>query len=195
MKIQMTSKVKKVKAKPSWVDVKAKLANLDHAGLIQLVADLYAAEKVNQSFLHARFSIGGDPLEIYKKRIHKALFPNVMGRNSDVKITDAKKAISEYQKASGLPGGMLELHLYFCEVAMDFSMDYGYASDGFFDAVYLQFKKAVEVSGKVSGEIKEDALDRLYDLFHIASNVGYGLGDDMENLLAETNPDDVRNRA
>jgi len=46
-----------------------------------------------------------------------------------------------------------------------------------------------------SDEIKEDALDRLYDLFHIASNVGYGLGDDMENLLAETNLDDVRNRA
>ncbi len=190
----MTSTVKKVKTKPSWVDVKAKLADFDHAGLIQLVADLYAAEKVNQSFMHARFSIGGDPLEIYKKRIHKALFPNVMGRNSDVKITDAKKAISEYQKAIGLPGGMLELHLYFCEVAMDFSMDYGYTSDGFFDAVYLQFKKAVEALGKVSGEIKEDALDRLYDLHHIASNVGYGLGDDMGDFLAEANPDDGRNR-
>ncbi|HQU09322.1 MAG TPA: hypothetical protein PLV25_05110 [Opitutales bacterium] len=87
----MTSTIRKVKTKPSWADVKAKLADFDHAGLIQLVADLYGAEKVNQSFLHARFSIGSDPLEIYKKRIHKALFPNVMGRNSDVKITDAKK--------------------------------------------------------------------------------------------------------
>lgn len=190
----MTSGTKKVKAKPSWVDVKAKLADFDRAGLIQLVADLYAAEKANQSFLHARLSLGGDPLEIYKKRIHKALFPNVMGRNSDVKITDAKKAISEYQKAIGLPGGMLKLHLYFCEVAMDFSMDYGYASEGFFDAVYLQFKKAAEALGKVSEEQKEDALDRLYDLCHIASNVGYGLEGDMGDFLAEANPDDERNR-
>lgn len=190
----MTSASKKAKTNPSWVDVKAKLAHFDHAGLIQLVADLYAAEKVNQSFLHARLSIGGDQLEIYKKRIQKALFPNVMGRNSDVKITDAKKAISEYQKAIGLPGGMLELHLYFCEVAMDFSMDYGYASDGFFNAVFLQFKKAVEAMDKVSGDTREDALDRLYDLRHIASNVGYGLVDDMGDLLAEANPDDGRNR-
>lgn len=189
----MTSAAKKRKTKPSWVDVKTKLVDFDHAGLIQLVADLYAAEKANQSFLHARFSIGGDPLEIYKKRIHKALFPNVLGRNSDVKITDAKKAISEYQKAIGLPGGMLELHLYFCEVAMDFSMDYGYASEGFFDAVYLQFKKTAEALGKVSEEQKEDALDRLYDLCHIASNVGYGLEGDMVDFLAEVNPDDERN--
>lgn len=190
----MTSTTKKVKTKPSWVDVKVKLADFDHAGLIQLVADLYAAEQVNQSFLHARLSLGGDPLEIYKKRIHKALFPNVMGRNSDVKITDGKKAISEYQKAIGLPEGMLELHLYFCEVAMNFSMDYDYSSEGFFNAVYLQFKKAVEALGKISGDTKEDALDRLYDLRNIASNVGYGLEDDMGDFLAEANPDDGRNR-
>lgn len=190
----MTSAIKKVKTKPSWAEVKVKLASFDQAALIQLVADLYSAEKVNQSFLHARLSIGGDPLEIYKKRIHKALFPNVMGRNSNVKITDAKKAISEYQKAIGLPSGMLELHLYFCEVAMDFSMDYGYASEGFFNAVFLQFKKAVEALDKVPGDAMEDALDRLYDLHHIASNVGYGLEDDIGDLLVEANPDDERNR-
>ena len=107
--------------------------------------------------------------------------------------TDAKKAISEYQKAIGLPDGMLELRLYFCEVAMDFSMEYGYAEDGFFNAVYLQFKKVVEALGKISGDQKDDTLDRLYDLRNVASNVGYGLEDDMGDLLAEANPDDVRN--
>lgn len=42
--------------------------------------------------------------------------------------------------------------------------------------------------------LQSDALDRLYDLRHIASNVGYGLEDDMDGLLAEDNPDDGRNR-
>lgn len=187
------SPVKKVKAKPSWVDVKAKLADFDRAGLIQLVADLYAAEKVNQSFLHTRFSLGGDPLEIYKKRIHKALFPNVMGRNSDVKVSDAKKAISEYQKAIGLAEGLLELRIYFCEVAMDFSVDYGYANEGFFDAVCLQFKKSLESLADVSGEVREEALDRLYDLRHVAGNVGYGLSYEMGDSLVAFFPDDERN--
>ena len=151
----MTTHAKKIKTKPSWVDVKEKLADIDRAGLMQLIADMYAADKINQSFLHTRFYLGGDPLDIYKKRIHKALFPNIMGRNSDVKITDAKKAISEYQKAIGLTDGMLELRLYFCEVAMDFSMEYGYAEDGFFNAVYLQFKKVLEDLGKISSNKKK----------------------------------------
>ncbi len=35
----MTSTTKKVKTKPSWVEVKVKLADFDHAGPIQIVAD------------------------------------------------------------------------------------------------------------------------------------------------------------
>ena len=73
-------------------------------------------------------------------------------------------------------------------------MDYGYASEGFFDAVYLQFKKVAEVLDNVSEEQKEDALDHLYGLCHIASGVGYGLEGDMRELLAETNPDDECSR-
>lgn len=189
----MTSAAKKPKTKPTWSDIKVKLADFDRAGLIQLIADLYVAEKTNQSFLHTRFALGADPLDVYKKRIHKALFPNVRSRNAAVKVGNAKKAISEYQKAIGLREGLLELHLYFCEVAMDFSTGYGYEAEGFFNAVYLQFKKAVEALGHFSGDQKEEALDRLYDLRQVASNVGYGLEDDMGDLLAAANPGDDRN--
>ena len=50
----MTSTVKKVKTKASWVDVKAKLADFDHAGLIQLDADLYAHRHFNHKYRIAR---------------------------------------------------------------------------------------------------------------------------------------------
>ena len=39
------------KSAPSWSGVKAKLADVDRAGLIGLVQDLYAASKDNQAFL------------------------------------------------------------------------------------------------------------------------------------------------
>ena len=48
------------KGTPSWSDVKSKLADLDRAGLIGLVQDLYAASKDNQVFLHARFGLGAE---------------------------------------------------------------------------------------------------------------------------------------
>jgi hypothetical protein len=37
------------KSAPSWSDVKAKLADFDHSGLVGLVQDRYAASKDNQS--------------------------------------------------------------------------------------------------------------------------------------------------
>jgi len=71
----MTEKAKRPKAKPIWTDVKAKLSEFDRAGLMQLVADLYAFHRDNQAFLHARFSLGQHPLDNYKKRIALALAP------------------------------------------------------------------------------------------------------------------------
>jgi hypothetical protein len=50
-------KVVTKKKTPSWVDVKARLADIDRAGLIGLVQDLYAASKDNQAFLHTWFAL------------------------------------------------------------------------------------------------------------------------------------------
>ena len=51
------------KSQPTWTDVKAKLADFDRAALLDLIHNLYAAHKDNQSFLHARFGLGEDVLE------------------------------------------------------------------------------------------------------------------------------------
>jgi hypothetical protein len=59
----------KPKPSPSWSDVKAKLADLDAPKLVNLIADLYAANADNRTFLHARFDVGEDPLAAYKKSI------------------------------------------------------------------------------------------------------------------------------
>jgi hypothetical protein len=59
------------KSQPTWVDVKAKLANFDRTGLLSLVQDLYAAHKDNQAFLHARLGLGEDILKPYKQTIDR----------------------------------------------------------------------------------------------------------------------------
>lgn len=51
---------------PSWSDVRTKLADFDRAGLLGLLQDLYAANKDNQAFVHARLSLGDDVLKPYK---------------------------------------------------------------------------------------------------------------------------------
>ena len=91
-----------LKTQPTWTDVKAKLAVFDRPALLDLLHHLYAAHKDNQAFLHARFGLGEDVLEPYKKTIDRWVWPDPF-RNQDTSASKAKQAISDYKKAVGDP--------------------------------------------------------------------------------------------
>ena len=173
---------RKPRTQPSWSEVKAKLAEFDRAGLLGLVQDLYAASKENQAFLHACFSVGADPLAVYRKRIENALFPEW---NKPIRIGEAKKAIADYRKAIGLPDGVLELQMYFCEVAMGFSMEYGYMEENYADAIALQFAAALKGLNTVPQFAQSIGCGRLDKVRLLAANVGYGLHDEMNDLMEQ----------
>jgi hypothetical protein len=98
----------KDKSTATWSDVKAKLGDFDRAGLLGLVQDLYTTSKDNQNFLHARFGLGCDVLKPYKTIIERWLWPDVY-KHHKYSVSKAKRAISDYKKASGLPEGVAEL--------------------------------------------------------------------------------------
>lgn len=125
----MTAKRKRTV--PVWSDVKARLIAFDHAGLLGLIHDLYAASKDNQTFLHARFGLGSDMLKPYKVAIDRWLSPDVF-KDQSPSIAKAKKAIADYTKAIGRPEGIAELRVYYCERAIEFCRDVGV-----YDEVYL----------------------------------------------------------
>jgi hypothetical protein len=98
--------------------MKKKLEGFDRAALVGLVQNLYAAGKKNQAFLHARFGLGEDVLEPYKKTIDRWLRPDVF--RGDISVSKAKQAISDYKKALGDPEGVAELMVFYCESAAGF---------------------------------------------------------------------------
>lgn len=169
---------------PCWSDVKARLVALDHAGLVKLVQDLYAASRDNQVFLHARFGLGADVLKPYKATIDRWLWPDVF-KNQDTSVAKAKKAIADYKKAIGRPEGLAELMVFFCERAVGFSNDVGLQDEGFFDALVRMFEQALEAIDALPADNQPPLLDRLDTVRHLGHNLGYGVGDDMDDLLAE----------
>lgn len=129
------------KTTPSWSDVKTRLADFDHAGLIGLLQALYVANKDNQSFLHARLSLGDDVLKPYKTIIDRWLWPAVL-KNQDTSVAKAKKPIADYKKAIGQAQGLADAQ-------------------------------------------RQPLWDRLDAVRSTSQNFGYGVGDDMDDLLAE----------
>lgn len=178
----MASKPKK--SAPSWSDVKARLAEFDRAALLGLIQDLYAASRDNQSFLHARFGLGGDILEPYKATIDRWLWPDVY-KNQDVSVSKAKKAIADYKKASARPEGLAELMVFFCERAAGFAREFGVQEDTYLGALVRTFQQALKQVTALPEAQREAMLDRLNQVSTLSDALGYGVADDMEAVLAE----------
>ena len=183
---------RKPRSQPAWTDIKARLAGFDRRGLMGLIQDLYAAHKENRTFLHARFGVGSDSLGPCvgsdslgpcKETLDRWLWPDVL-RNQDTSVAKAKQAISGYRKAVGDPAGLAELMVFYCERAAGFCNDLGNQDEGYFDALVRMFEQALKVIGQLPVPDRDVLIARLDRVRVISHNFGYGVGDDMDSLLA-----------
>ena len=170
-------------SQPTWTDVKARLVSFDQLGLLGLIQDLYAAHKDNQTFLHARFGLGKDILQPYKETLGRCLWPDVL-RNQNTSVVKAKQAISSFKRAVGDPAGLAELMVFYCECAAGFCNDVGYQDEAYFAALVRMFEQALKTISQLSASDRDPLIIRLDRARVISHNFGYGVGDDMDSLLA-----------
>ena len=175
------------KSQPGWTEVKATLAGFDRAALLGLVQDLYAAHKDNQAFLHARFGLGENALEPYKKTIDRWLWPDMV-RRQDTSVSNAKRAITDYKKALGDTEGVGELMVFYCERAAGFSRDVSHDDAGYFDALVRMFEQALMTATTLSASVQGNLIVRLERVRNMSREFGYGVADHMDVLLSEFVP-------
>jgi hypothetical protein len=175
------------KSQPGWTDVKAKLVDFDRAALLGLVRDLYVARKDNQAFLHARFSLGKNALEPYKKAIDRWLWPDLV-RGQDTSVSRAKRAITDYRKALGDAEGLAELMVFYCERAAGFSRDLSHDDAGYFDALIRMFEQALKTVNRLPSGVQGNLITRLERVQNMSREFGYDVADNMDILLSEFVP-------
>lgn len=164
---------------PIWSDVKAKLADLDRAGLIRLVQDLYATSKDNQAFLHARFALGDDVLKPYKAIITQGINPIDPYRS--LSVAKAKKAIRDYKKALGQPEGLAELTVFYCEEVFASPSVFSINDSRFFDALVWMFQQVLKYMQDLPAPQQPDFIARLDRVRQRGKNVGWSVGEDFNH--------------
>ena len=174
----------KTRTAPTWSEVKAKLALFDRAGLVGLLSDLHSLSRDNQAFLHARLGLGPDPLAPYKATISRWIYPDLI-RGQVISVAKAKKAISDYRKAIGLPAGVAELSVFYCESAARLLSECGMEDEGYFTALVRMFDQALVVFAKLDPSERRALLQRLDAVRSIPAAVGWGVKDAMDELWAE----------
>jgi hypothetical protein len=172
------------KANPSWSTVKAKLGDFDRDDLLGLVKEIYDASKGNQALLHVRLRLDGDVLKPYKATIERWLWPDVF-KNQEVSVSKAKKAIADFKKAGGTPEGLAELMVFYCEQDSGFCDDVGQDDEDHLNALARMFERALEAIVNLPPALRPGLLERLVVVGQRSNNIGYGLGDEMADLLAK----------
>ena len=161
----------------------------DRVGLLGLIQDLYAASKDNQAFLHARLHLGDDVLKPYKAAIGRWLRPDVL-KNQNTSVAKAKKAITDYKKASGTADGLAELMLFYCERASGFSCDVCLDDEAYLSALVRMFEQALKAVATLPETQRPALWTRLRMVRNSSHDIGYGVGEDMDALLSEHGADD-----
>jgi hypothetical protein len=73
----------------------------------------------------------------------------------------------------------------YCESAAGFSNDVGCQDEGYFDALVHMFEQALKVTRQLPAGDRDALIVRLDRVRTISHNLGYGVGDDMDSLLAD----------
>jgi len=170
---------------PTWSMLKLHLSQLEQKELLALIRDLYAANKANQAFLHARFALGDDVLEPYKKAISRWVCPDVMHNQAQqYSISKAKKAISDYKRAVGQPEGMAELSVFYCESCADYLSFCGVDDDVYFDAMVRMFEQALKIISQLENTEQDAFVDRLNEVrLRESHSWSYYVVDEMNALM------------
>jgi len=174
---------------PSWQAVKAALQSFDRAGLLGLVQDLYAVDKNNEAFLHARLGLGSDQLAPYKAIISRWICPDLL-RGQAVSISKAKKAIADYKKAVGEPTGLAELSIYYCEEAFSFLEACAFEDERYLVALIRMYDQAVKRVLDLQVAERHAHAKRLGELRSRARPFGWGIGDEVNSIWHEAGLDE-----
>jgi len=174
---------------PTWSEVKSKVVKLDQKQLIQIVGDLYRLSKENQEFLNARFGVLDDPLAPFKKSIEESMYPDIY-RDKPIQISKAKAAIRRYSKAVGDISGEAELKTFFVECGNRFTVEYGDMDEGFYNALNLMYKEAIDKILILPVEQRDDFRERLEEIMESSRNIGWGYHDELREDYYNAFPED-----
>jgi hypothetical protein len=169
--------------------LRARLVRQAPDSLVRLIGELYRLSDENRRYLHSRLANPAIQLPRYRQLVAEALWPDPLRKNAKVRIADARKAISQYQRATGDMAGTLDLMLTFVENGTGLAADLGYGDDQFFSSLESMLSRAVEMLGKCGEDLGRRMQPRLVRLRAAARDIGWGYGDFVADAIDHLIPD------
>lgn len=169
---------------PTWATIRKQLKDADPVTMLALIKELYDLAPANRDFLHARASAAtGNSATFakYRKRVTDPIYPS--RGEGNLKLSESRKAIREYHKATGDMLGAIELLLVFCETGAKFTNEFGDIDQRFYDSLGHGLDELCQLVKQQGREAWEAVRDRLDKLEKDTQNIGWGYTDDIHYFV------------
>lgn len=160
------------------------LKQLSHDQLVELVKDCYGTSNDMKEFLAVKI-LGNEAVESlfqeYRKKVEQEFFPERgIGK---LRLQQAKKAITEFEKLTGSARYALELRLIYVENGVDFTQSYGDIDERFYHSMISMYATIIEqVNEDETGELFDEYEERIEAIVPKTEGVGWGLHSNMSEL-------------
>ena len=166
-------------------ELKKLLKNYDQKQLIQLVADLYKNNKDVQSYLSVQFlgeEAGTELFNEAKIKVGNEFFP--AKGHGKLRLSEAKKAISNFKKTTNNLLLTTELMLYYVEQGVGFTNTYGDIDERFYTSMETMYEKVITICNEEE-EFIQIFKERLRDIVTDTDGIGWGFHDQLSYLFSE----------
>lgn len=166
-------------------ELKKQLKNYDQKQLIQLVADLYKINKDVQSYLSVQF-LGEEAVsELFneaKITVGNEFFPSK--GYGKLRLSEAKKAISNFKKTTNNHLLTTELMLYYVEQGVEFTNTYGDIDERFYISMETMYEKVIKICNEEK-EFIQIFKERLKTVVTDTDGIGWGFHDQLAGCFGE----------
>lgn len=149
--------------------------------LTELLVECYKNNPLVKEYITAKFGSKdnlNNIFEEYKKKIYDVFFPKNM--RFDLKISNAKKAVSDFKKLCNDKKLIIELMLYYVEMGVEFTNTFGDIDEAFYYSVASMFDSVVSaINDQADSRIYDDLKDRLRAVVDDTDGIGWGFNEQM----------------
>jgi hypothetical protein len=162
-------------------DLKKQLKAYDQKELIELVLEMFKANKDVQNYLSSKFlgdEVNEELFQKARKKIENEFFPDRgFGK---LRLTEAKKEITAFKKATSDEKRTVDLMLFYVEQGVEFTNSFGDINEGFYVSMVRMFDQ-VAMECIRNEELYQAFSSRLGNVVSRAQGTGWG----FEEALVE----------
>jgi len=159
-------------------ELKKELKKFDKSKLINLISELYKNHKPVKDFFD--FYVQPDEKGLFEKqkaKVFEAFYPK---RGFQLKLIDARQAISDFKKFAPSNYLLAELMLFYVECGVQFTNDFGDIDENFYLSMEKMFDRSLALLKK------EDILDkfnsRALKILTSTDGMGWGFFDSLRDI-------------